>query len=512
MNTNTRKINYIDGEFWWGGCISDGVKMPIGESDVYTCDLYSHKTHNQTMPLFISDKGRVIWCDEGFAVEFNKGLITITSHGEIKVEDTGEGGNLQTAYALSERYTHTTEKILPEIMFKVPQYNSWIELMYNQGEVEILKYAKSIIDNGYKPGILMIDDNWQEDYGVWEFSTKRFTDPKSMIEKLTAMNFEVMLWVCPFVSPDSQTFRYLEEKEYLIKDKRGGVSIKQWWNGYSAIIDFTNPRACEWLKERLDYLVDFYGVKGFKFDAGDLWNYDGENDEYYEYASPLEQVRLYSEFAANYEYNELRTGYKTANLLLSQRLCDKTHTWGDTGIASLIPNGLLQNLMGYRYNCPDMIGGGEYKNFLAESMVLDEELVVRYAQIAAFFPIMQFSASPWRVLSKENSRYCYEAAELHLKFSDYIIEEIKVAIENNQPLMKHMTLQFPGEGYEKVDEQYMLGRRVLVAPVTRKGETVKTVYIPAGRWRSDKGELFEGPCKISMHAPLCRLPYFVLND
>ena len=54
------------------------------------------------------------------------------------------------------------------------------------------------------------------------------------------------------------------------------------------------------------------------------------------------------------------------------------------------------------YTCPDMIGGGEYLNFLENSSNLDEELFVRYAQCAALMPMMQFSAAPWRVLSKEN--------------------------------------------------------------------------------------------------------------
>ena len=48
---------------------------------------------------------------------------------------------------------------------------------------ELLDNARAIIDNGYPPGVLMIDDNWQEDYGTWEFSPRRFKDAARAIGK-----------------------------------------------------------------------------------------------------------------------------------------------------------------------------------------------------------------------------------------------------------------------------------------------------------------------------------------
>jgi alpha-glucosidase len=64
----------------------------------------------------------------------------------------------------------------------------------------------------------MIDDNWQEDYGKWEFSSRRFKDPKGMIDKLHGMGFKVMLWICPFISPDSEVFRHLAKEGMLLLD------------------------------------------------------------------------------------------------------------------------------------------------------------------------------------------------------------------------------------------------------------------------------------------------------
>ncbi|WP_240840886.1 glycoside hydrolase family 31 protein [Acidaminobacter sp. JC074] len=500
-----KEIQMLENEKWWCGCISHGSQMPLDNKSNYDVDLYNHATHNQVMPLMLSSKGRVIWSDSGFRLNTSGGKMSFESHTEIELTDTR--GNLMTAYRESKKYKSSVDFTLDETLFKVPQYNSWIELMYNQSEDELLKYAQSILDEGYDPGILMIDDNWQEDYGVWEFSGSRFRDPKGMIDKMKKMGFKVMLWVCPFVSPDSLTFRQLRDKDYFIKNADGTTAIREWWNGYSAVLDFTNPEAYKWFKEKLDGLMDDYGVVGFKFDAGDLWNYK-EDDITYKKISPLDQVKLYSEFCSEYEYNELRTGFKTAGLPLTQRLCDKHHNWESDGVGGLLPDGILQSMMGFDYNCPDMIGGGEYLNFIASSLDLDEELVVRYAQIAALFPIMQFSVSPWRVLSKENNDLCLQAAKIHQKFGDYIIESVHQSIKDNLPLMRHMALMYPENNYEHLNEQFMLGDNLLVAPVVSSKQYKKTVYFPQGRWTGDDGSIVEGPCEKEIQVPIGRLAYY----
>ncbi len=81
--------------------------------------------------------------------------------------------------------------------------------MYDQNQAGILKYAKGIEDHGFPAGVLMVDDNWQEDYGKWDFNKARFSDPKTMIATLHAEGFKVMLWVCPFISPDCDVYRDL---------------------------------------------------------------------------------------------------------------------------------------------------------------------------------------------------------------------------------------------------------------------------------------------------------------
>src|SRR5699024_5159622 len=97
-----------------------------------------------------------------------------------------------------------------------PIYNSWIELTFYQNEKDILKYADAIIDSGMPPGVLMIDDGWSPYYGKWVFDQHAFPHAKEMIQALHQKGFHVMLWVSPYVTPDTVQFRELRDLDLLI--------------------------------------------------------------------------------------------------------------------------------------------------------------------------------------------------------------------------------------------------------------------------------------------------------
>ncbi|WP_105616048.1 glycoside hydrolase family 31 protein [Vallitalea okinawensis] len=501
-------LQCLENEVWWGGLVEDGIIMPFGNQAI-TRDLTVNTTSNQGMPLLLSNKGRYVWSDTGFAYSIDNQTLKIESQSPIIVDH--KGTHLQDVYKyVSEQYFKADGKIPFKRLFTSPQYNTWIELMYDQEEEAILDYAKKIIEKGMPKGVLMIDDNWQEDYGVWEFSGTRFNDPKKMVQQIHDMGFDVMLWVCPFISADSATARDLASKNILLKDKDGNIAIRQWWNGYSAVLDLTNPDAREWFRQRLDYLCEEYGIDGFKFDAGDARFYRDDDQTFIPEASANDQCHYFNNLGLDFELNEFRAAWKNAGLGLAQRLCDKNHTWDNKGLASLIPNGLAQGLLGYSFTCPDMIGGGEYLNFLDSAMDLDEELVVRYAQCSALFPMMQFSAAPWRVLSHENFLLCKNAAELHVKYADYIYSLAEHASKTGDPILRHMAYQYPDGGFEHTTSQFMLGNELLVAPVTVKGDITKEIHFPEGTWKGDDESVVNGPCAITVEAPLNRLPYYQL--
>lgn len=507
-----KTIVMMPGEAWYGLCVWDGCQMPVTQASVYSRSLEPNPTANQSAPLFVSSRGRYLWCDAGFTVDIRDGVIHATSRQGLI--DLQEGfGTLRGAYlAAAAAHFPPQGKLPPEGFFVKPQYNTWIELAYDQTQENVLAYARRILAEGYPAGIIMIDDGWNEAYGTWEFSTRAFPDPGAMVEALHQMGFEVMLWVCPFVSPDTRIGRELAEKGLLIRERSGEVAIKKWWNGYSAVLDLSHPEAAAWMRGRLDSLMARYGVDGFKFDAGDPYFYSADHDVTYAPITENGQAAAWARLGAQYAYNEFRACFASANLPLVQRLHDKCHEWGEPGMASLIPNQLCQGIQGYAFTCPDMVGGGMLGSFHGDGFQLDEELFVRYAQCAALSPMIQFSAAPWRLLSAEGNRLCLEAARLHTRWAETIIDLARYASQTGEPVYRYMEYEFPGQGLEQVTDQFMLGGRLLAAPVLEKGAVTRSVRLPLGRWRYVDGALYEGGATVTVPAPLDTLPYFILEE
>ncbi len=503
---DTQVMTLMEGENFWGGCITDGRAMPFGRVD-FQRDLYGNTQGNQAQPLLISDKGRYVWCEEPFKFNFDGKTLKVESrHG--KIQSGQQGDTLREVFQyVSRTYFPSNGQIPDERLFVKPQYNTWIELIYDQREDRIRQYADDILSHGFPSGVLMIDDNWQEDYGVWEFHPGRFSNPKDMMDRLHDQGFQVMLWICPYFSPDSETFRLLRNKGYFLKDKRGGTYIRKWWNGHSASLDLTNPDAVAYFQGRLAYLVNQYGVDGFKFDAGDANHYHDPNIKASMDISPNAFSELWARLGLPFKLNEYRACWKLAGQPLAQRLRDKGHTWRD--LQQLVPDALVLGLMGYAYTCPDLIGGGEYSYFYNNpGKALDQELIVRSAQCSALMPMMQFSVAPWRVLSEDNMAICRDMAKLHEVMGPEILAMAKASSKSGEPMVRTLEYMYPHQGYACIKDQFLLGDSLLVAPVLEKGVRKRTVLFPRGVWQGDDGSTITGPCTQDIDVPLKRLPWY----
>ena len=504
QNTSQSELQLalLPNEAWWGGATTLGSKMPFGAAPL-EINLNGDNRGNQYAPLLLSSKGRYVWCDKAFAFAFKDSALRVTSAGNA-ITCGQPGQTLRDAYRAASKAFFPADGKLPDLaLFAAPQYNTWIELMYDQNQKDVLKYAHAIVDNGLPPGVLMIDDNWQEDYGKWNFHPGRFADPKAMVRELHGLGFKVMVWVCPFVSPDSDTYRALAKKKAFFMEKPGDPAMVPWWNGKSAMLDLSNPEAKAWFTGALARLQADYGVDGFKLDAGDSTFYK-TNYLAHESLSVDEHAGRFGEIGLAFPLNEYRACWKLAGRPLVQRLCDKNHNWEDLG--KLIPDLAAAGLLGYAFVCPDMIGGGEFRSFL-DLKAIDQDLVVRSAQTHALAPMMQFSVAPWRVLDAAHLAAVKKAVALRMAFTPRILALARGSAASGEPMLRHMAYVFPEGGFENVRDQFMMGDDLLVAPQVTRG-TSRTVRIPKGKWKADDGRVIEGPADVTLEVPLERLPYF----
>ncbi|NDW11403.1 glycoside hydrolase [Bacteroides sp. 214] len=493
-------------EYWWGGAVALGSRMPyVQPLEVY--NLETQNNNNQVVPLLLSNKGRYVWSDYPFSYSVKEGNMIITSTYE-KIAVQSAGTTLRDAYLAACNAHFKPSGVLPDtLFFTMPQYNTWIELMYNQNQEDILAYARGIIDNGFPPGVLMIDDNWQRYYGNFDFRAEKFPNPKGMIDELHRMGFKVMLWICPFVSADSPEYRELNAKKYLIRDSKSGTALLKWWNGYSACYDFTNPEASAHFIALLKNMQREYGVDGFKFDAGDNGFYTSKTLESYKKdAISVDHTEAWARIGLEFPVNEYRACWQMGGEALVQRLGDKHYSWN--AVRSLIPEMIAAGLAGYAYTCPDMIGGGQFKSFLnLDPTKFDQQLIVRSAQVHALMPMMQFSVAPWRILNEENLKIVKEMAHLHKRMGAYILNCARESAQTGEPIVQHMEYAYPNEGFAACKDQFMLGNNYMIAPVVTN-QNKRTVKLPKGRWRDDLGKMHKGGRTIEIEVPLNRLPYF----
>ena len=206
-----------------------------------------------------------------------------------------------------------------------------------------------------------------------------------------------------------------------------------------------------------------------------------------------------------YPFCEIRNTWRFQLKPVVVRLHDKMHEWSalDRIVADMIAAGLL----GHPFICPDMVGGGDWIAFIPGSP-FDPELFIRSAQVHALCPMMQISASPWRVLDAKNQEIFSNIVALRQKFAPKFAALAKKAGEDGEPIIRSLEYNYPGQGYADVIDQFMMGEDLLVAPVLKKGASSRSIVLPPGRWLADDGKTYAGPTEITVKTPLSRLPHF----
>ena len=218
----------------------------------------------------------------------------------------------------------------------------------------------------------------------------------------------------------------------------------------------------------------------------------------------------------NFSLCEVRTGWNNQTSPLLFRLWDLFSTWGrDNGLQSVIPATLALSLTGYPFTFPDMIGGNGYfmfpKNKLLRALINkviiplmernkqnnsgDEyagvhasdvpefiqtkamfgwptaELMIRWTQLNALLPVMQFSITPWQ-FGEECTDICRKYTELHLEFTSLFELLAERSTRTGEPIVRPVFWLAPDD--EKAllcDDQFLVGDEILVAPFTDPGWT-----------------------------------------
>ena len=508
--------------------------------DLKGSDLELAQRNSQaSVPFMVSSKGYgFLWnCPAVGRCVFGKNLTTWEAYSAKKLDYWITSGDtpaqIEEAYALAAG----RPPMMPEFAM-----GFWQCKLRYQTQRELLNVAREYKRRGLPISVIVVDFFHWPYQGDWDFDREYWPDPDAMIKELREMGIELMVSVWPTVDRRSSNWAEMLEKGYLISTERG-VRIAMDFQGNTVHFDATNPdaRAYVWGKVKQNYYDK--GVRVFWLDEAEpeYRVYDFDNYRY-SLGPDLAVGNAYPLLYAKGFYDGMREAGQEAPLNLVRCAWAGSQKYGAlvwsgdilSSFASLrrqLSAGLNMGMAGIPWWTTDI--GGFHGGRIDDPLF--RELLVRWFEFGTFCPVMRLHGDrmPQKPpMGKERGATCASGADnevwtygeevekiltkylfLRERMRGYIREVMRQAHEKGTPAIRPLFYDFPEDGRcWEIDDEYMFGPDVLVAPVLKMGERSRSVYLPEGEWK----ELFTGkPAlggqRIEADAPLDVLPVYLRN-
>ena len=369
-------------------------------------------------------------------------------------------------------------------------FGTWMSRITYFSEKEGYDVAANIRKNKYPCDVIHFDTgwfdvDWQCDY---KFSENRFQNPQQMLKDLKSQGFHVCLWQLPYFTPKNRYFPELIKKDMYVKNGNGELPYED------VVLDFSNPETVKWYQDKLAGLLNI-GVSAIKVDFGE--------------AAPLNGIYA-SGKSGWYEHNLYPVRYDMAVSEITKKLHNENIMWaraawagsqryplhwgGDaattnTGMLGTLRAGLSFGLSGFSFWSHDM--GGFVKS-------TPEDLYCRWLPFGFLTSHTRAHGAPptepWLYDSKRVQDVFRKSAEMKYRLMPYVYDQDKECTEKGWPMLRALFVEFPDyPGAWKVDDEYLFGSQILVAPLLESGITGRTVYLPEGKWIDYQTEkVYEG--------------------
>lgn len=519
-----------------------------------------------TAPFFWTDTGFGLYVDteKETAFSFEENDI------EVKLPDDAD----------VVLFSGTPEEIVAEYMGLFGKavlppdwaFSVWISANRWNTQAEAELQIEKLEKYGFKAGVIVLEA-WSDEatfyifngakykevpngralsYEDFDFSNSVWPDPKGMIEKLHKAGLHLLLWQVP-VFKKQGTDEVLNaqneldradatERSLCVMNADGTpytIPEGHWFSG-SMIPDFTRKETVDkWFSKRR-YLLDI-GVDGFKTDGGefvysdDLKCSDGSGGSDLRNRYSRDYTSAYTSFIGRERALFSRAGFSGQHTVPMHWAGDQQSQ--NCELRSALRAGLSAAATGIPFWGFDIAG------FAGPLPTLD--LYRRATQMACFCPVMQWHSepdggqfrelmpggegnnerSPWNMADAygcpgfvDEMRYLHELRE---RLLPYILDTAKASVSESKPMMRPLVYSFPEDGQVvSIEDEYMFGDSLLVAPLLEEEAKGRKVYLPQGKWRclyedlaDECGQVreFDGGQEIYVEFD-GRIPVFVLGD
>ncbi|WFR59399.1 alpha-xylosidase [Anaerocolumna sp. AGMB13025] len=464
--------------------IKNGQTIDIWNEDGGTSTELSYKN----IPFYLSNRGYGVFVNHTDKVSFE-----VSSEMVKKVGFSVPGESLDyfifngpTMKEAISRYTDLTGKpALPAPW----TFGLWLSTSFttNYDEATVTSFVDGMAERDIPLSVFHFDCFWMKGFNWSDFQWDKevFPDPAGMLKRLKEKGLKICVWINSYIAQESILFEEGMKNGYFVKRTNGDVWQWDMWQPGMALVDFTNPAACEWFASKLEVLMDM-GVDCFKTDFGE--RIPTKDVVYYNGADPIRMHNYYT-----YLYNKTVFG-------LVERKCGKgngvvfarsataggqkfpVHWGGDCwsdfeSMSESLRGGLSLTMSGFGFWSHD-IGGFEdtstpdvYKRWVAFGLMSSHSRLHGSSSYRV----------PW-AYDEESVEVARFFTKLKISLMPYLY---KTAIDTNKtgiPAMRSMVLEFQKDPTcQYLDKQYMLGDNLLVAPIFNE-EGMAEYYVPEGNW------------------------------
>ena len=486
----------------------------------------------QTIPFYIGLQKNVaygIFFDNSYKSYFDFGHSS-----QQRVWFGAEGGELNYYFfygpsikKVLTRYSDLTGRMpLPPMWALGNQQSRWSYYPESMVEEVVRQYRQRDLPLD----VIHLDIDYMRGYRVFTFDADRFPDPKGLTERLGRDGVKVVTIVDPGVKNDPDNYYVFKQgtaQNFFQRRSNGDLFVPKVWPGDSVFVDYTLPEARRWWGDLHRFYLD-NGIAGIWNDMNepsDFIDQTGKNQMdvvSYDEGEKTTHAKNRNVFAllmarGTYEglerlkpdrrpYVITRAAYAGIQRYSTMWTGDTNSTW--ESLALNIPMFTTLGLSGEPFVGSD-VGG-----FIGRA---NGELLVRSYQISFLAPfcrnhkeISGYDQEPWRF-----GTYYEDIIRKYLKLRYALLPFLYTTLEDAHrtgvPLFRPLVLNYPDDpNTYNLDDQFMIGDDLLVAPILKPDVVRRLVYLPRGNWYDYwTSKQYKGNQTISVDAPLDTVPMFV---
>ena len=489
-----------------------------------------------------------------FDVDFDPYYMTIPFFIELKSESSSAAGFFMDNLSRSE-FSFGTDANAMEASFNFGQYTEYIftspqisrinqlyseltgrqdrpplwSLGYHQcrwkeyHEKDFKALAHKMLEHEVPCDSLWLDIDYMNGYRVFTWNEKLFANRQETFQELNDLGFKVVTIVDPGVKAEPGYSVFDEAQEEFCLTASGRPYYGRVWPGKTAFPDFFKDSCQRWWANKI---ADFTscGIGGIWIDmnepaCGDidamdmLFERNGKSvphenghNEYGTQMAKATQAGLLKAKPNERPFILSRAGSPGIQRYAANWLGDNASRWDH------LPMGLSMSL-GLGLSGQPFIGA-DIGGFCEEAQ---EELYLRWMQYAIWTPFFRNHNEhdrdqyPWAFSEKTNA-LVREAIQLRYKLLPYLYTQFTLhCCKRGEALQRPLVLDYQSDPTtHEIDDQFLCGSDILVAPILEENATTRQVYLPEGDWYNwDGSDLHKGPCTLIIDAQVDSIPVFV---